>query len=369
MDAELLERGRERLEALRKALPSRRPVVIVPHDYPDPDAFASAAALHLLLKEAFYVSSQIVFTGEVSRAENREMLRHSRYAWHLLSQWRARKRKTPCILVDAHPSSANVTLPESFEVVGVIDHHPPPRRTELSVPFQDIRREAGATATIVYEYLAAAGISIPTWLASLMVYAIATETLDLSRNWTPEDRQAYGALIARANMGILGQIRYAALPRSYYVQLQEALKNTFVYGRVAWAHVDNVAQPEIVPEIADLLCRMERVTWSFCTGCCGGRLIVSVRSSLPSAHCGRVLRKALAALNGEGGGHDWMAAGVISLGTLDKTGQTALREQLVQYLLQAIERRPVQREALMDLERMLVPPNEARDGPRPARCT
>lgn len=357
MDSDFLDRGRGHLEGLKAVLPKRGPVFIVPHDYPDPDAFASAAALHLLLKERFRVPSRIVFTGEVSRAENREMLRHCRYAWSLLSQLRVRKRTAPCILVDAHPYAANVTLPSSFKVIGVIDHHPPPKQAVDAAPFQDIRRGAGATATILYEYLAAAEVPVPTWLASLMVYAIASETLDLSRNWTPEDREAYVALIARANMRRLGQIRHAPLPRSYYVQLQEALKNTFLYGRAAWAHVESVMQPEIVPEIADLLCRMERVTWSFCTGCYEDRLLVSLRSSTASVHCGKVLRKVLAALNGEGGGHDWMAAGFILLGERDKTEQSVLRERLIAHLVEAIERRAVQRDALTDLTRMLVPPN------------
>ena len=72
--------------------------------------------------------------------------------------------------------------------------------------FLDVRVESGATVTMLYEYLSACGITIPTWLASMMVYAVATETLDLSRNCAMPDLQAYLGLLSRANMKILGQI-------------------------------------------------------------------------------------------------------------------------------------------------------------------
>lgn len=356
MDELILKQTEDRLNALGRVLPAHGRVLILPHDYPDPDAFASAAALHLLLRVRFNVQGQIVFSGQVTRAENRQMLRQSRYAWHLLSEIRPSQKTIPCLIVDAHPSAANVTIPSFGRPVGVFDHHPPPRtKRENAIPFQDIRGETGATATILYEYLRVAKITIPPWLASLMVYAIATETLDLSRNWTPEDRAAYVDLVSQANMSLVGRIRHTALPRSYYVQLQDALRNTFIYGRVAWSHIENVRAPEIVPEVADFLCRMERVTWSFCTGYHRDELFVSLRSSLPTARCGALTRRITSAWGGAGGGHDWMAAGVIPLRGLDESGREALREQLVQRLLQQIEKRRVDRETLMDLARCLVP--------------
>ena len=59
MDEIRLKEARERLERLRSVLPARGRVFIVPHDYPDPDALASAAALHLLLAKYCRVQGQI----------------------------------------------------------------------------------------------------------------------------------------------------------------------------------------------------------------------------------------------------------------------------------------------------------------------
>ena len=76
----------EVIRRLGDVLPARGRVLLIPHNYPDPDALASAAGMHLLLSRQFGVRGRILFTGTVSRAENREMLRQIRYSWGLLAQ-------------------------------------------------------------------------------------------------------------------------------------------------------------------------------------------------------------------------------------------------------------------------------------------
>src|SRR5512140_3237060 len=62
------------LAALLQALDGPAPVVILPHDNPDPDALASAAALKYLLHELLDKEAVIAQGGIVGRAENRAML-------------------------------------------------------------------------------------------------------------------------------------------------------------------------------------------------------------------------------------------------------------------------------------------------------
>ena len=119
MDDAALTQAREQLEKFGKVLPSKGRVLIIPHDYPDPDALASAAAMHLLLAERFHVQGQIVFTGRVSRAENRELLNHCRYRWHQLEDLRVPGSRVPCVFVDTAPWSGNVTVP-SFVKPGTV---------------------------------------------------------------------------------------------------------------------------------------------------------------------------------------------------------------------------------------------------------
>ncbi len=322
--------------ALRDVLPSRGPVLIVPHDYPDPDALASAAGLHLLLERAYHLHSRIVFTGAVDRAENKVLLRHYRYRWHFSDELRPLARRRPAIFVDTWPGAGNVTMPPSVRPVGAIDHHPPPARTPPDGWYVDVQPAAGATATLVFGYLREAGVEIPAWLASAMAYAIETETMAFTRPATDADREAYGALIARANLRMIGEIRNAPLPRDHFAQLQAAIANARIYGNLAWTHLEDAEPPEMVAEVADLLLRIERVTASFCTGARADQLLVSLRGERRDARCGRIVQEAVRP-DGRGGGHDRMAAGVVPLAGLSpkeraerlRRLQTALLRRMV----------------------------------------
>jgi nanoRNase/pAp phosphatase (c-di-AMP/oligoRNAs hydrolase) len=333
------------LVALESVLPKKGRVLIIPHNYPDPDAMAAAAAIELLLAKRFHLRGQIAFTGAISRAENRELLKHFRYKWRYLYQvHEPAKGKLPCIFADTAPWSGNVTVPRYVRPVAVFDHHPLGRHAQPAKEsglFTDIRSGTGASASILYEYLQACEIAIPKWLATIMAYAIATETMDLSTHTTDLDLKAYHDLLARGNMSVLGEIRHAPLPRSYYGQLQEAMQNAYVYGRVAWSHLDDVQHPEIVSEIADLLLRAERITYSFCTAICEKDMLVSLRSSHSRARCGYLIKRVIGS-DGSAGGHHRMAAGVIDVKELSSKEREARRLTLVKALLAAIEHRTLE---------------------------
>lgn len=301
-----------RLEQLRAVLATGRRILIVPHDFPDPDALAAAAAFHLLLDKHFGIQSQIAFSGEVSRAENKELLRNLRCRWHRMAELRLRRdSEHDCILVDTAPWSRNVTLPPGARVRAVIDHHEYRTPPAVEGLYADIRHESGATTTIAHEYLRAAGVEIPRWLASIMAYAIASETQDLSREVSRVDMCAYVDLVPQADLRVIGRIRHAPLSRAYYIHLQEALARARMWHDVVWTHLTDVAQPEIAAEVADLLLRMDGVRWSFCIAELPGRLFVSMRSRRRGAHCSRILRAAIGR-QGVAGGHDQMAAGYLA---------------------------------------------------------
>ena len=339
------------LAALEAALPKKGRILIIPHNYPDPDALASAAAVELLLAKRFHLRGQIVFTGVVSRAENRELLRHFRYQWRFLTQARESMRSgIPCVFVDAAPWSGNITAPRGARPVAVFDHHPMSHHLHAGRwdgLFKDVREKAGASASILYEYLHGCRIAIPKWLATIMAYAIATETLDLSLNATELDMRAYHDLLSQSNMTVMGDIRHAPLPRSYYGHLQTAMQNAYAYGRVAWSHLERVQQPEIVSEIADLLLRAERITWSFCTAIHQDAMLISLRSRHEKAHCGSLIRRLIGS-KGSAGGHNRMAAGFVDIREMTHEQVEILRKSLIRELISSIERRSVQAEGALE---------------------
>lgn len=326
----------ERLALLDRHLPRRGSLLIVPHDYPDPDALASAGALHLLLERKWGLASRIVFSGAIARAENREMVRHFRHRLWPLDSLHPPRRPYPTLFVDARPGSGNVTLAPWMRPVAVFDHHPLPHHPAADLPpFVDIRPHLGACTSLLHEYLVVAGVEPPAWLAACMAYAIETETMDFARGGGPEDRAAWLALLPRASLRLRGLIRHAPLSADYFSLLREALANARIYGRVAWSHLASVPNPDIVPEIADRLARLERVSYAFCTAFRDDTLLVSIRSNRRNARCGAIIRSVIGR-RGSGGGHDRLAAGSISVAGLEAAQRAALLDQVRANLLRLL---------------------------------
>lgn len=334
----------QRLSELGSAFPAHGPIWIFTHDYPDPDAMASAAALHLILREYFKRNSRILFSGSTARAENREMNKHFRF--HTTSTERVRtgrKRAIPALFVDSQPWSGNIQVPPAARPIGVFDHHPLNRRTKSEGLFLDIRPGVGATASIMWEYLNACSIVPPAWLATCMCYAILTETRQFTRSFTPLDRQAYLALLGRADLKMLGRIQQAPLPQGYFASLQEGYAHTRFYGRIAWTHLESAPNPELISEIADQLLRLERMTWSFCTGVIGDQFYISMRSARRDSRCDRILKKVMGA-QGSAGGHDRMSAGTMDWSGLSEEERNERRHAFTRALLRRLDPRHAARD-------------------------
>jgi nanoRNase/pAp phosphatase (c-di-AMP/oligoRNAs hydrolase) len=323
----ITEVTRERLAALERYVRERghgRWLVLM-HDNPDPDALASAAALALVLRRAFHRHVVAAHGGIIGRAENRELvkalgleLEHVRGL-----SWKSFKQVA---LVDTQPRTGNNQLPETTVPALVVDHHPP-RRASQAAPLADIRRGYGATATILAEYLLASGIRPTRRLATALVYAIRTETQDFARESTGPDREIHDLLLPRVDKRLLARILHPALPLSYFRNLQQGLQNLESVGSLVVSHLGPVEQPDIVPEVADLLVRLEGKSWSLATGVFGDRLYLSIRALRPRADAGRLMRRLLGK-RGKGGGHGMAAGGWIGLDKAPGGDPDALARQL-----------------------------------------
>src|SRR3954467_5434954 len=111
------------LAGLLQALGGPAPLVILPHDNPDPDSLASAAALKYLAQELLEKDAVIAQGGIVGRAENRAMLTHLNIDLKPVSDLRLRPDSLVA-LVDTQPGRINNSLPRDIIPAVVIDHHP-----------------------------------------------------------------------------------------------------------------------------------------------------------------------------------------------------------------------------------------------------
>lgn len=311
--------------------------LVLTHDNPDPDALASAAILGRVLQRAFHQRVTLAYGGLIGRAENQEMVRALGLRFSHLRHL-SFKKYSRFALVDAQPKTGNNQLPHDIVPDVVLDHHPLRKATQ-AVPLADVRREYGATATIAAEYLLASGLEPSRHLATAVVYAIRSETLDFLREAAGPDRTLYDRLLPLVDKRALARIQRAPLPPTYFRNLHQALENLETVETLVISHLGRVDQADIIPEIADLLLRMEGKTWSLCTGLYGDRVYLSARTSNSRAEAGHLMSR-LVGRRGKGGGHGTTAGGWTPITPGYAAEPAALQRQLARRLAHLLKKNP-----------------------------
>jgi len=336
MVTDLSRRRLDDLERLIDAGSDGRWLVLT-HDNPDPDALAAAQLLARLLENHFGQIVTCGYGGLIGRAENREMVRSLKLSFSHLRHLRF-DNYARFALVDTQPRTGNNQLPRKIVPDAVFDHHPLRRATQ-SAAFYDVRTEYGATATILSEYLAAAGLSPTRALATGVVYALRSETQDFRRESAGPDKRLYDELLPRVDKRLLAKIQSSRLPLDYFRNLHDALENLFGLDTLVVSHLGEVTQPDIVPEVADLLLRLEGKTWSLTTGLYDERVYLSIRTTNVRADAGRIMHR-LVGRNGKGGGHGMMAGGWVKITTGYAENPRSLQDQLARRLAKALRKNP-----------------------------
>lgn len=305
-----LERGRRHL--------------IFTHNNPDPDALASAWALARLVESQTGKKPVLAYGGTIGRAENRAMVRELQIPMKPVESLRARATDR-YILVDTQPGSGNHSLPAKSRCVLVVDHHR--RRRGPAAETAIIDTEAGATATILVEWLLAAEEPISAKLATALAYAIRSETQDLGREAGVRDMRAFLHVIARASLKTLSRIVHPKLPETYFLALSRSLDRVRISGTLAISNLGDIPYPEFTAEVADLLLRTCRITWTLAYGRMGNALFLSIRSTRRDAKAGQKIKK-LVPDPRMAGGHDTFAGGRVDLLPLSRREQEDYAEQL-----------------------------------------
>jgi nanoRNase/pAp phosphatase (c-di-AMP/oligoRNAs hydrolase) len=311
--------------------------LVLTHDNPDPDALASANILAQLLSRVLKQQATAAYGGIIGRAENREMMRALRLP---LTHIRTLDLGSydHFALVDTQPRTGNNQLPSRVVPEIVIDHHPLRKPTQAT-PYHDVRPAYGATATILAEYLLASGLRSTHAVATALVYAIRSETQDFAREYAGHDKEIYDIFFPEANHRLLARIQTPRLPFTYFSNLHEALENLESVDTLVVSHLGPVEQPDIIPEIADLLLRMEGKTWSLATGLYGDRIYLSIRTTNPRADAGTLMRRLLGR-RGKGGGHGRTAGGWIDVARVPPPERQAVQRDVATRLAGELKKEP-----------------------------
>lgn len=311
--------------------------LVLTHDNPDPDALASAMILTRVLRGAFQQQVTTAYGGIIGRAENREMVNSLRLSFRHIRNLNL-KRYERFALVDTQPRTGNNQLPPRVVPDIVVDHHPVRQNTQTG-PFYDIRPRYGATATILAEYLLASGVRWTHSIATALIYAIRSETQDFAREYIGPDKTVYDHFFPKANHRILARIQNPRLPFAYFCNLHAALENLSGVDTLVISHLGVIDQPDIVPEIADLLLRLEGKTWSLCTGFFGERLYLSIRTTNTRADAGTVMHRVVGR-RGKGGGHGMMAGGWLDASKVAPEERARVQRELGIRLAKELRKNP-----------------------------
>jgi len=219
-----LNRSRLPAEALVEWVRGKGRVLIVAHDNPDPDSLAAAYALRHLFLLKTGQDATIAFGGLIGRGENRAMVRELEIDAVPIETVDLDEFAVVC-MVDTQPGTGNNSYPADRPVHVVIDHHSL-RSSCQACRWVDVREGYGACATILFEYLLAQEVYLSTKLATILFYAIKSETQDLGREWSRADREAYLHLVPLVNNRILFKITHPESRRNSSLGENERNKNS-----------------------------------------------------------------------------------------------------------------------------------------------
>jgi nanoRNase/pAp phosphatase (c-di-AMP/oligoRNAs hydrolase) len=330
-------------------------LLLLCHNNPDPDSIASAYGFQFLLNKKFGVRSIIGYGGVVTRAENKAMIHRLRI--NMVQLLRVRPSDFFAIAaMDAQPGTGNNLLDARKRSAAIVIDHHPLRKAALKADFHDIRPELGSTSTIITEYLVAAGVVPSRSVANALLYGIKTDTNALVRGASKSDFSAFKYLFPLTNPRVISRIEKPPLPLEYFQEYQRGLAHTVIYRDVAVSCVGSIRSEAIIPELADVLLRIEGVKWSFCLGATDEDLmILSIRSTSRSHEAGKVLRQ-LVGKHGSAGGHRHMAGGQIPLAGMTADEREGLQKKLVNKLLKSIGRVGARQRTLVQPEQCARPP-------------
>jgi nanoRNase/pAp phosphatase (c-di-AMP/oligoRNAs hydrolase) len=303
------------LEQLR-ATAGSGPVLILTHDNPDPDGLASGKALATLLREAWDIPSQLVYSGLVARAENHVMLSRLTPEWEKTEALPDLKQYSAVAQIDTQPGAGNNRLDAIQPSHIVMDHHYPVRDATAAASYADVRTDIGSTVTMLFQYLEAAGIHPDPLLATAMYYGLKTDTRSLTRGDSVADDVAFMKLTRQLDQQELAKVEVAALSLEYFRAFSQGLHATRLHGKAIVSRLGLIEQPDFAAEMADILIRLQGAQAALCMGQYGDTLHLSLRTGGVEKDAGLIIEQVVTP-PGSGGGHGTMAGGQVPLSGIE----------------------------------------------------
>jgi nanoRNase/pAp phosphatase (c-di-AMP/oligoRNAs hydrolase) len=327
------ESAQKLLDFLAERKDSISPLLILTHDFPDPDALASAYALQLLSMQKFGIKSRIEYSGVIGRMENRMMVRWLHLPVKKLNRKNLEKT-THVALVDTQPEFNNNSFPPSKHATLVVDQHDSDKAPDAECAIID--RLCGATSAILARALLMARVEITPRVATSIIYGILTDTMSFFHSRRNDLIQTYIDILPFCDMGLLAKIQNPPQPNTFFKLLSKGIESARVRGKVVVSHLGEVRDPDSIARLADLLLSCKAANIAMCTGRYRGTLRISLRVGKHGIGASGILSDIVE--RGEAGGHDTIAGGSFKVGAGASDGEwVGIEEELVHRLFRRLK--------------------------------
>lgn len=315
-------------------------VFIQTHNFPDPDAIASAFGLQELLK-GFGVETTICYHGADIRSATTSMI--TLLGIKMFSDRElGMSAEDYIITVDAQKGSSNI-LDLYGDEVACIDHHPTFFEAE-SYRFKDVRI-VGSCATIIADYYRSNDIEMSEGVATALLYGLKMDTKDFTRGVTQLDIDIFSYLFRRADNKMIRHFQTSVLQYDELEAFADSMQNIEVYNGVAFVFLGFPCADAFVATVSDFILDLDTVVFVVVYSRKGEGFKFSVRSELDELDSGAITAEALKDC-GSGGGHRTMAGGYADEEKLLEMG-VDFRKVIQNLFLDVIDRKRGQKSVII----------------------
>lgn len=290
-------------------------VYLQTHNYPDPDALASAYGIQVFLR-AHEVESTICYAGNIEKNSTKRMIDEFGIEALHIDELEDMKESDYIVTIDAQKHNSNITDFPGDEVA-CVDHHP--TIVPYFYQYSDIRI-CGACSSIVADYFRQSDVNLDVNTATALLYGIKMDTDSFNRGVTDFDIEMFGYLHKIANNYKITSLYNSNMEIEDLYAYGEAIRNIKIFDNVGFARISFDCPDALIAMISDFILGLDVVELSVVYATRSGGYKFSVRNETDIYHAGTITQKALQGIGG-GGGHFSMAGGFMTKEGLESLGE------------------------------------------------
>lgn len=311
-------------------------IFIQTHNFPDPDALASALGLQQFLKY-YGIETRICYDGEIDKLSTKRMLSTFHIDIFSIHEIADMNEQDYIVMVDSQKYNANLTDVIGNEVV-CIDHHP--TFVDCEYLYKDIRM-VGACSTIIANYYYEEKLPISASVAAALLFGIKVDTMDLSRGVTDLDIDMFSYLYKVADIDLYQSLMKNNMEYEDLKAYGAAIESITIYNGVGFAFIPFNCPDALIATISDFILSLNIVDIAVVYALRKDGIKFSVRSEKSNVNAGLLVSRALSKV-GTGGGHASMSGGFIAKEKVDEFGSQ------VQYHIRKLFMDALKKEKLSD---------------------